>query len=57
MNRTYSFHWRDGKVSTGEGATPEDAFSALGYGAGAVAALDYYEEAVEGENLVCGEGI
>ena len=39
----YVFHWRDGERSEGEGETPEDAFTKLGYGAGAVKALDYWE--------------
>lgn len=42
MNK-YRFHWRDGKTNEGLGSSPEDAFSRLGFGAGAVAALDYYE--------------
>lgn len=39
----YRFHWKSGTPSEGMGATAEDAFTRLGYGAGAVAALDYYE--------------
>ena len=39
----YKFHWRDGKTDIGEGETPEAALTALGYGRGAVGALDYYE--------------
>lgn len=39
----FRFHWRDGKTSEGDGETVEDAFTRLGYGAGAVAALDYHE--------------
>lgn len=42
MNR-YAFHWLDGKVDIGEGVNVSDAFTRLGYGAGAVRALDYYE--------------
>lgn len=42
--KTYRFVWRDGSVSTGKGKTPEQALANLGYGAGAVAALDYWEE-------------
>lgn len=41
---TYKFHWRGGDVSEGDGETVSEAFTRLGYGAGAVAALDYYEE-------------
>lgn len=39
----YRFYWRDGKVEEGEGTTVADAFTRLGYGAGALSALDYYE--------------
>lgn len=40
----FRFHWRDGKTSDGDGKDVADAFTRLGYGAGAVAALDYHEE-------------
>lgn len=40
---SYSFYWRDGKVSHGSGPTPEAALTGLGYGAGSIAALDYFE--------------
>lgn len=39
----YIFHWLGGKTSEGPGTSPEDAFSRLGYGGGAVRALDYWE--------------
>ncbi len=39
----YKFHWRSGGVSEGRGETPADAMNKLGYGQGAVAALDYWE--------------
>lgn len=42
--RTFIFHWLDGKVETSKGANPADAFMHLGYGNGAISALDYYEE-------------
>lgn len=42
--KTYIFHWRDGTKTESEGATPEEAFTNAGYGAGAVGALDYHEE-------------
>ena len=48
----YRFHWRDGTVNEGDGDTPEAAFTALGFGAGAVAALDYHEP-VESKECVC----
>lgn len=41
---TYELHWLDGKVSTCTGETIAQAFSAAGYGAGAIAALDYYKQ-------------
>lgn len=42
--KLYRFHWRsDSKPSEGRGHDAADAFTRLGYGAGAVAALDYYE--------------
>ena len=40
---TYIFHWLDGSTNEGNGETPDDAFTHLGFGAGAVRALDYYE--------------
>lgn len=39
----YRFHWKDGKTEDGEGANEADALSKLGYGGGAVAALDFFE--------------
>lgn len=39
----YRFHWRDGKIDEEWGDNPANAFTRLGYGAGAVAALDYHE--------------
>lgn len=45
--KTFKFHWRDGKVSTGRGTDAADALTRLGYGGGAVAALDYHEEVKE----------
>lgn len=42
--KLFRFHWRGGGTNEGMGQTPEDAFSRLGFGGGAVAALDYYEE-------------
>lgn len=44
----YRFHWRSGKPSEMRSAIgPEDAFTRLGYGAGAVGALDYWERVKE----------
>jgi hypothetical protein len=42
MNK-YRFHWLDGSVDEGYGRNVADAFTRLGYGAGALAALDYHE--------------
>jgi len=42
--KTYIFHWKNGTRDEGKGKDPAKAFKSLGYGAGAVAALDYYEE-------------
>jgi len=40
----YRFHWRGGPPSEGQGDSPADAMNKLGYGQGAVAALDYWEK-------------
>ena len=50
----YKFHWVGGKVDVMAGGTPEAAFNKLGYGAGAMRALDYYEtfEVPEEEDTV-----
>ena len=42
--KKFKFHWLTGKVEIGKGTTVANAFSRLGYGAGATPALDYYEE-------------
>ena len=42
MNK-YRFHWLDGKISEGKGRDVAAAFTKLGYGAGALAAIDYHE--------------
>lgn len=46
----YRFIWNDGKENTGTGETPEQAFTNLGYGAGAIRALDYYEKVKDEDN-------
>lgn len=43
MNKKYVFHWLDGKQDIGEGQDEADAFTKLGYGGGAVRALDWVE--------------
>lgn len=39
----FRFYWLDGYQSFGEGRDVAEAFSLLGYGGGAIGALDYYE--------------
>lgn len=51
MKKKFKFHWKTGRASIGEGTSPEDAFTHLGYGAGAVPALDYYEEIKEEDGI------
>ena len=43
MNK-YRFHWLSGDISEASGKTPAEAFTHLGYGNGALRALDYWEE-------------
>jgi hypothetical protein len=42
--KTFKFYWLDGKTDIGEGVDVADAFRSLGFGAGAISALDYFEE-------------
>lgn len=43
--RRFRFHWKTGgKASEGLGLDMADAFTKLGYGAGAMPAVDWYEE-------------
>ena len=42
--KTYILHWLDGTTEKIEGNSISDAFTRAGYGAGALRALDYYEE-------------
>lgn len=42
--RRFRFHWRDGKIDEGDGRDVADAFSRLGYGGGAIRALDWHED-------------
>lgn len=44
QTRKFKLHWRDGTVTETEGANVEDAFTHAGFGAGAVGALDFWEE-------------
>ncbi|AYP69257.1 hypothetical protein Pylas_003 [Klebsiella phage Pylas] len=41
---TFKFYFLDGSVEQGKGTSVSDAFTKLGYGAGAIASLDYYEQ-------------
>lgn len=38
----FTFYWQDGRRTMCEGASPADALTRVGYGAGAVRALDFY---------------
>lgn len=42
--KRFKFYWLSGRIEEGEGTDVADAFTRLGYGAGAAAVLDYYEE-------------
>ena len=42
--KTYILHWKTGKNEKVSGKDIADAMTHAGYGAGAVSALDYYEE-------------
>lgn len=46
-NRKFILHWRDGTTETVEGTSIANAFMSAGYGNGAIAALDYFEEVKE----------
>ncbi len=46
-DKLFEFIWRDGKVDRGYGKDVADAFSRLGYGGGAISALDYHREVDE----------
>ena len=44
MYPTYIVYWRDGKWSLLQGGSLSHALTEAGYGHGALAALDFYEE-------------
>ena len=44
----YRFYFRSGHLDEGKGHDVADAFRRLGYGGGAIRALDFYEEIDEG---------
>jgi hypothetical protein len=45
----YKLHWLGGDTSIVVGKNPADAMNRAGYGAGALGALDYYEEVAKQE--------
>lgn len=45
-NNRYTLYWRNGDRNIVIGKTIEEAFTASGYGAGAIHALDWYDEGV-----------
>ena len=42
--KKFRFHWLDGRIEEGDGNDVTDAFRSLGYGGGAMRALDWWEE-------------
>ena len=42
--KTFRIYWKDGLTQDIEGIDIADAFTRAGYGAGALAAVDWYEE-------------
>ena len=42
--KIFKLYWLDGEIEEVRGNTIADAFTRAGYGAGAIGALDYYEE-------------
>jgi len=47
--KRFKIHWLDGKEQTIVGPNISDAFYRAGFGAGAVSAIDYYEEVTDEE--------
>ena len=45
-NNKFTIYWKDGSRKVITGVTMEDAFTAAGYGAGAVAAIDWYDNGI-----------
>lgn len=45
----FKFVWQDGKVEYKNGSSVQDAFHLLGYGAGALTALDFWSQISEEE--------
>lgn len=50
--KEFILHWLDGTSKTVKGECIADAFRRHGYGGGAVAALDYYEEVKKDEQVL-----
>lgn len=46
-NKSYRVYWRDGKSEVLNGNSISDAFNRVGYGRGALGALDFYGEGEE----------
>lgn len=42
--KRFQFIWKNGDIDEAEGRNVAEAFTSLGYGAGALGALDYYKE-------------
>ena len=42
--KTFKLHWLSGEVEVVKGYSISDAFTKAGYGAGAIRALDWWEE-------------
>lgn len=47
MIKSFIFYWLTGQSERGEGVSPAHALTMLGYGAGAIRALDFYEESAK----------
>lgn len=44
MDKKFTFHWLDGHVTESTGPDVATAFNRAGFGGGAIAALDWYDE-------------
>ena len=53
MKKTFKVYWLDGKEEKIQGDNIADAFTRAGYGAGAIKALDYFEEVKGKEKKKC----
>lgn len=50
--KTYTFYWLTGDVNELKGNTPEEALTLGGFSAGALPALDFWEEGKNDEKYV-----